>query len=1062
MWKWLGIEKDERSIFAWSVAVLILIGWADVSVKNAAEIFFNKRVGTDSLPLAFLISSAMLVATTYGAVRLTTKRDRLRLLPLVLFGVGIALIPLWLLVRADLTSSFWLLLMGSKQLQCIALLVFWVALGDLLHGRQAKRLFAPLLGGYTLGSIIGSFASEPLGGLLGIEGLIPFSAAVLFLAAVMSIPLQRWAPAQLERNAKALPRQNNGSGVSLGTGDNVPSASFGTLWQQGWFFRLLVLITVFSALLGPMLYFQFQYVANAATTGAGGEDRLLSLYSQFRGWLNIGVLVGQLAVASRLFRHIGVPLATAFSPVLYLIGFGGLSFWFSLPAGIAARAGTKLQDNAVYDPALRILYNLFPENVRSRATTLLEGPVKRAGGAGGNLLVLLILTTSSASAVGYVAIPIAVLWLVASLRLWRAYPGLLLQALRQRSHFDEKIDLSEMLDSGTIRALSLHLNDPDTTTCSAAIAVISEAEPRYVAGTLAEAARDASDATRPLLVAALDRLLKRGVTEPFESDSAASALETLLSRSDALGECDRADAVQAFGRLALRNRNQSPVVLERALEDRSPAVQLAALAALSRQGFHPPGLPDLDVAIRIAIESGTASTRRTAREELRALLLCTSHDSTWEKRLTLLTQLLERPEDRVEVAEVIAEIAKEHGSHAAFAIDAMIAHAEQPEPRLRAALLRFTGWTGARAQVEWVVRHLASEQVEEAIAAREALRAFGSVAVDVLLVELSYGKRSTRNEILFLIRELDVKPDTLRDLYHAELKSLRTKVATFLALRGGEVPALILQRLEERIEEGLHTAMLFLATILKKYRVAELCDLLRHATDPRHQAILFEALEASLPAEHRSELMPLLEYRSLGLRNASAEALLGMSINSFDEAREALLNDADELTRTLALATICETNGLAPEPRLTDHHEVLTPVEISLHLKGIGIFNGLSVRQLVDLAQLMREETHAAEVPIVQEGEVADCIYLIVDGVVQVSKGETDLIELGPKEFFGEIGVLEGAPRSATIVARSQVRLLRLKRNDLLRLMEEMPGIAIAISQNLSHRIRELTELLPS
>jgi CRP-like cAMP-binding protein len=42
------------------------------------------------------------------------------------------------------------------------------------------------------------------------------------------------------------------------------------------------------------------------------------------------------------------------------------------------------------------------------------------------------------------------------------------------------------------------------------------------------------------------------------------------------------------------------------------------------------------------------------------------------------------------------------------------------------------------------------------------------------------------------------------------------------------------------------------------------------------------------------------------------------------------------------------------------------------------------------------------------------------------------------------------------------VRLLRLKRNDLLRLMEEMPGIAIAISQNLSHRIRELTELLPS
>ena len=161
-------------------------------------------------------------------------------------------------------------------------------------------------------------------------------------------------------------------------------------------------------------------------------------------------------------------------------------------------------------------------------------------------------------------------------------------------------------------------------------------------------------------------------------------------------------------------------------------------------------------------------------------------------------------------------------------------------------------------------------------------------------------------------------------------------------------------------------------------------------------------------------------------------------------------------------ATIDETKGLASESRLADHQGVLTPVEISLHLKSIPMFKLLSIRQLVDLAQLMREETHAAEMTIVQEGETSDCIYLIVDGVVQVTKGDVEITELGSKELFGEIGVLEGATRSATVITRSQVRLLRLERNDLLRLMEDLPGIAIAISQTLSHRVRELTERLPS
>jgi hypothetical protein len=175
----LGIEPGEGWVFAWGAAALFLLGWADVSVKNVAETFFLKRVGVELLPLVFLVSSVLLVGTTYMVGRIASQRDRLQLLWRVFLGLAVGLIPLWVLVIEDVKSAFVLLVIASKQLQSISLLAFWVALSDLLNGRQSKRLFAPLMASVTLGTILGSFASEPISRAIGIAGLLPLSAAAL-------------------------------------------------------------------------------------------------------------------------------------------------------------------------------------------------------------------------------------------------------------------------------------------------------------------------------------------------------------------------------------------------------------------------------------------------------------------------------------------------------------------------------------------------------------------------------------------------------------------------------------------------------------------------------------------------------------------------------------------------------------------------------------------------------------------------------------------------------------------------------------------------------------------
>jgi CPA1 family monovalent cation:H+ antiporter len=176
-----------------------------------------------------------------------------------------------------------------------------------------------------------------------------------------------------------------------------------------------------------------------------------------------------------------------------------------------------------------------------------------------------------------------------------------------------------------------------------------------------------------------------------------------------------------------------------------------------------------------------------------------------------------------------------------------------------------------------------------------------------------------------------------------------------------------------------------------------------------------------------------------------------------------LLEDPDELTRRIAAATLpgatAEDGGLAADADVQDDGSVLSPVECALLLRGVPLFEGLTTRQLMNVADVVEEEVHPPNTVVCRAGEYSDCMYIIVEGSVAITTGDTVLTELGPTDFFGEIAVFEGATRSANVVTRGEeVSLLRLDRDDLLSLMEELPAIAICICQMLSRRVRDLTE----
>jgi CRP/FNR family cyclic AMP-dependent transcriptional regulator len=100
--------------------------------------------------------------------------------------------------------------------------------------------------------------------------------------------------------------------------------------------------------------------------------------------------------------------------------------------------------------------------------------------------------------------------------------------------------------------------------------------------------------------------------------------------------------------------------------------------------------------------------------------------------------------------------------------------------------------------------------------------------------------------------------------------------------------------------------------------------------------------------------------------------------------------------------------------------------------------------------------------PIVRQGDLGDCMYVVQSGRVEVVQavtggGEQRLRVLGEGEFFGEMAVFEREARSATVRALGEARVLKVDKRTLLRRMKEDPTLAFNILETLSRRIRSLS-----
>jgi CRP-like cAMP-binding protein len=124
-------------------------------------------------------------------------------------------------------------------------------------------------------------------------------------------------------------------------------------------------------------------------------------------------------------------------------------------------------------------------------------------------------------------------------------------------------------------------------------------------------------------------------------------------------------------------------------------------------------------------------------------------------------------------------------------------------------------------------------------------------------------------------------------------------------------------------------------------------------------------------------------------------------------------------------------------------------------LAGLPLFAQVGKRQLTKIAELAHVADYNSGVVVMQQGDPADSLHLVLAGKARVlGKPRARILKTG--DYFGEMALIDGAPRSATIAADGELQTMRIPRKPFMRLVEREPSIAVALLAELAGRVRRL------
>jgi len=130
--------------------------------------------------------------------------------------------------------------------------------------------------------------------------------------------------------------------------------------------------------------------------------------------------------------------------------------------------------------------------------------------------------------------------------------------------------------------------------------------------------------------------------------------------------------------------------------------------------------------------------------------------------------------------------------------------------------------------------------------------------------------------------------------------------------------------------------------------------------------------------------------------------------------------------------------------------------ELTDRIKGVPLFSEFSEKELQRVAAIAKEVQFAAGKEIAKQGESGVGFHMIVEGEASVSVDGTEHASLQPGTYFGEMSLLDGGPRSATVSAKTDLKTVSLTSWDFNALLDQYPELARKLLIQLCKRLRSV------
>lgn len=1009
----LKIRPGEERMATLIIVVMLFTSAGFTLGNTGADALFFARFGVQFLPYMYMALGVLSFFITLGITALLGRVRHDKLYVILPIAMAAVLVGIWALLFTKLKVIYPILWLGMAVLDSLINLVVWGFASMMCDTRQSKRLFPLFNTGRILGSVVGGFGTSLLVNWIGTESLLLVMAATMLIAFGAGRALVSQGGGQQVRPRSTRKRQ---PGIMAEM-------------QQGYQFvrrsELMRLVSV-AAILFSVLYFSIALpFSKAATAQFVNEDVLAGFLGTFNALSTGAAFLASLFLANRLFARFGIMPMVLLLPVIYLVGFGTLAINEIFFIIVAFRFIQTLWITGVASPAWQALFNPVPIQRREQVRVFVEGVPSKAGTFISGAILLVgeqAFTPQQLYVVGLVA---AIFTMLVIWRAGRAYKLALVDALRAGR---PTLFMAEEEPFGGFQQ--------DATTVEVALQGMAHTDS---------------------LVRRVSANVLGNLDEPRAQDALVAALDDDESevRLAALQALAHAEAAGAILEVASKLNDPEPEVRAQAIE----TLRTLAKYPQGLRAYLEPMLQDSDVLVRVRAAVG--------------LLNLGMHSGA--QSLLRSMAVLGEQDDRIHAIQAMAE----WGDREALTlIENELVDQYAPSPVRRAAAIAL-GMCGTGAS-QVLLDTLADQDWGVREGAALGLACLGPQTLDGVLTKLA--DPASEEGALQALTHLPVQQakDQLREYVENRISSAMryNDLWQSVAVHAQEGPLqLLADSLRDRARCDSLNALMALSLLNDHETISVAMENLQ-SRDLNQRANALETLETVHDASLIRPLLDIWEPNDSTRPNGILNELLA----------NVLENDTDHWLRACAAfaftpSTYPGANELLPRLAQTDadpfireiaarHLQIGEPMDTTatlsimeriLLLRRVPLLADLSPSDLKRVAAIATEHHFFDGEIIFEQDEPGDEMYVLVAGEVRVlvdngSDHKREVARRKTGETVGEMSVISGNLRSASLVAAGDVHLLCLDQKSFEGILRERPEVSLAVMRMLCERLRQVTQ----